>query len=154
MLKIQSKSEEETIQLAQRLAEAIDGENIVLSLKGPLGSGKTFFAAAFGKALGVERAIKSPTYTIVKEYPKTEGEFIHVDAYRLEGFGGEDLDMQQYYSRPATIVIEWAEYIDEELPEAYLLIEFLPLEDAQTREIHLQVIGDSATYHKILERLS
>ena len=68
------KSSQETQALANELAALLHPGTVIL-LDGPLGSGKTTFTQGLGKALGVKRAIKSPTYTIVKEY-SIEGELM------------------------------------------------------------------------------
>src|SRR5699024_11327367 len=64
-------SAEETKQIAAELAQLIEPGKVI-SLKGNLGSGKTTFSQGFAKALGIKRAVKSPTYTIVKHYPLDE----------------------------------------------------------------------------------
>lgn len=62
-----TSSPEETEKLAKELIEQILYSKIVL-LSGPLGSGKTTFVKGLAKALGIEKAVKSPTYTYVNAY--------------------------------------------------------------------------------------
>lgn len=133
---------EETQKLAQKLAPQLKAGMTVL-LKGPLGSGKTAFVKAVGKALGVERAIKSPTYTIVKTYelPGREEELAHVDAYRLEEGYAESIDLDAYLNAGAIIFIEWPQYVKEFLPDNYLMIEF-ELLDLDRRELTFSQVGD------------
>lgn len=133
---------EETQKLAQKLAPQLKAGMTVL-LKGPLGSGKTAFVKAVGKALGVERAIKSPTYTIVKTYelPGREEELVHVDAYRLEEGYAESIDLDAYLNAGAIIFIEWPQYVKEFLPDNYLMIEF-ELLDLDRRELTFSQVGD------------
>lgn len=143
---------EETQKLAQKLAPQLKAGMTVL-LKGPLGSGKTAFVKAVGKALGVERAIKSPTYTIVKTYelPGREEELVHVDAYRLEEGYAESIDLDAYLNAGAIIFIEWPQYVKEFLPDNYLMIEF-ELLDLDRRELTFSQVGDYQQTQQDLEQ--
>lgn len=143
---------EETQKLAQKLAPQLKAGMTVL-LKGPLGSGKTAFVKAVGKALGVERAIKSPTYTIVKTYelPGREEELAHVDAYRLEEGYAESIDLDAYLNAGAIIFIEWPQYVKEFLPDNYLMIEF-ELLDLDRRELTFSQVGDYQETQQDLEQ--
>lgn len=143
---------EETQKLAQKLAPQLKTGMTVL-LKGPLGSGKTAFVKAVGKALGVERAIKSPTYTIVKTYelPGREEELVHVDAYRLEKGYAESIDLDAYLNAGAIIFIEWPQYVKEFLPDNYLMIEF-ELLDLDRRELTFSQVGDYQQTQQDLEQ--
>ena len=81
--KITTKNEDETIELAQNF-ESEKFPNMVICLRGDLGSGKTIFTKGIADALGVTETITSPTFNIIKEY---EGELplYHMDVYRLNG---------------------------------------------------------------------
>ncbi len=94
----------------------------MLSLCGDLGSGKTAFAKAFGKCLGVREEITSPTFVIRKSYKTDHQRFsrlIHIDAYRLEsGKEMEALDFQKDLKETGTIVlVEWPEHVKDVLPK-------------------------------------
>ena len=67
--KITTKSELETIQLAQNF-ESEKFPNMIICLNGELGSGKTMFTKGIANALGISENVTSPTYTIIKEYNK------------------------------------------------------------------------------------
>ena len=88
-MRVETHSAQDTQALAASLAPVLPAGTWI-RLEGDLGAGKTTFTQGLGKALGIARAIKSPTYTIVKEYD-LEGQaaprLIHIDAYRLEEGG-------------------------------------------------------------------
>lgn len=133
-------SPEETQALAKLLANYLTlGQ--VIRLEGPLGSGKTTFTQGLGRALGIKRAIKSPTYTIVKNYPLEQGEFIHIDAYRLEEGGAETVDIDMFMHPQAITLIEWAQFIEAYLPERYLSINFVLQDEFQDRQIQFEMVN-------------
>ena len=138
-------SSQETQALAAELAKVLQ-PGIVVLLDGPLGSGKTTFTQGLGKALGIKRAIKSPTYTIVKEYSiegVTPMDLIHIDAYRLETGGADSIDLHSYL-RPDTVVfIEWSQFIADYLPENFIKIRFVPQSELNNRQIEISVNGET-----------
>lgn len=131
-------SSSETKALAASLA-ALVKTGMVIALQGPLGSGKTTFTQGFGKALGVKRAIKSPTYTIVKEYPIEEAQLtlIHIDAYRLEDGGADSIDLPSYLREDTIILIEWPQFVADYFPTDYLELTFKLMDDAAHRLIEV-----------------
>ena len=84
---------EETIALGNRLGLLLQ-PNMLLSLSGDLGAGKTTFTKGIGQGLGITKVINSPTFTILKQY-QGRLNLSHFDAYRLEGqdddLGFEDI---------------------------------------------------------------
>lgn len=95
--------------LAQRLAPALL-EGGVVFLRGELGAGKTTFARALLRALGVGERVKSPTYSLLERYMVNGRDAFHLDLYRiadageLEWLGLDELDA------PGTLVlVEWPE---------------------------------------------
>ena len=119
-----SNSEDETIEIASKLVKTVTS-GINIALQGDLGTGKSVFARAFARALGVTGYIPSPTFTIVQEYEldlnKTNGVkwLIHMDLYRIPdvssalGFG-----IDEYLEDiNAVKLIEWSERIEEVLPD-------------------------------------
>ena len=112
---------EETKEFASKVASRIKGKQIVITLDGDLGAGKTTFTKALGKALGVKSVINSPTFTILKSYKQENGEPLHhIDAYRLEG-SSQDLGFEDCFDE-GICVVEWSQFIEDQLPEDRLKI--------------------------------
>lgn len=112
-----------TIQLAGRLAGALQAGDLVV-LAGGLGAGKTFFARALCRALGVPASIPvtSPTFTLVHEY---EGKvpILHADLYRLTNAGElDELGLREQRAAGALLVVEWGEPYLEALGGDALLL--------------------------------
>ena len=128
--KFTSKDESDTLELAQNI-ESEKFPNMVICLNGELGSGKTVFVKGFASSLGITDNITSPTFNIVKEYLNGELPLYHIDAYRLED-KKDDIGITDYFNKDGVTIIEWAELIEEELPEERLDIVF-KLIDENTR---------------------
>jgi tRNA threonylcarbamoyladenosine biosynthesis protein TsaE len=102
-----------TAQLAAALAATQPPEAIVL-LHGDLGAGKSTLARAWLRALGVEGAIRSPTYTLVEHYalgnggPTDGGKALHLDLYRIGD--ARELDFLGLDDAGASLwLVEWPE---------------------------------------------
>ncbi|HKY39332.1 MAG TPA: tRNA (adenosine(37)-N6)-threonylcarbamoyltransferase complex ATPase subunit type 1 TsaE [Polyangiaceae bacterium] len=102
-------SKRATNRLAADLAPLLTPADLVL-LAGPLGAGKTFFARALGRALGLaaDQRVTSPTFSLVHEYD-TRPKLVHADLYRL----GDDeravceLGLLAMRDEGAVLVVEW-----------------------------------------------
>ena len=114
---IESNNAEETCQLGVSLGmKARRGE--VYCLSGDLGVGKTVFTQGFAKGLGVTEDVNSPTFTIVQEYEGREIPFYHFDVYRIGDIEEmEEIGYEDYFYGNGVCLIEWAELIEELLPE-------------------------------------
>ena len=151
MFTLQAKNEEETMAIAAQLAQLLEPKDVIL-LEGDLGAGKTTFTKGLAKGLGIETVIKSPTYTLIREYTKGRLPLYHMDIYRLEDVGGDDLGFEEYLYGNGVSVIEWAKFIEEELPAAYLTIRLVPTgEFFENREITFIPTGDR--YKSLVETL-
>lgn len=120
----------------------------MLTLEGDLGAGKTTLTKAVAKGLGITRNVSSPTFTIVKQY---EGRLPlnHLDVYRLSE-SDEDLGWDELFYGDAVSIVEWAQYIDEELPKDRLAIEMYREGDTE-RRIELKPVGQR--YERLCEEL-
>lgn len=153
MIEIISQQSEETIALAREVSQLIQPGTLI-SLKGPLGSGKTTFTKGLAQGLGIRRVIKSPTYTIVKEYsiPDRDATLYHIDAYRLENMGADTVDIDSFITDRDFTVIEWAEFIEDFLPEDYLIIELIPV-GSDSRRIRVSSQMEDSIYQDLLSQL-
>ena len=134
-----TKNEEELINLGERLGTLLQ-KNDVLILSGELGAGKTTFTKGLAKGLGIRQMIKSPTYTIVREY---EGRLplYHLDVYRIEG-DADSIDLDEFLFGGGVTVIEWGHLFGEDLPDSYLELELL--KEAEGRRLHFSAQGPRA----------
>lgn len=144
--KINSKSERDTIEFAENL-EAEKFSGMVICLNGELGSGKTVFTKGFAAALGIDETITSPTFNIIKEYINGEMPLYHMDIYRLEG-NIESTGILDYFDKEGVIIIEWANMIEDYLPEDRLDIYFKVVEE--NRRI-LKVVPHGQKYEDLCE---
>jgi len=145
--KFTSKNEMNTIELAQNF-ESEKFPNMIICLNGELGSGKTVFTKGIANALGIKESITSPTFTIIKEY---EGELplYHMDVYRLNG-NVEGTGIEEYFTKGGVVVIEWADTIQDILPEERLDIKFKIVEgNENTRVLILKPHGQK--YEELCE---
>ena len=110
-------SPEETRELGRKIgAEAAAGS--VYTLVGDLGVGKTVFTQGIAEGLGIEEPICSPTFTIVQVYEEGRMPFYHFDVYRIGDIEEMDeIGYEDYFYGEGVCMIEWANLIEEILPE-------------------------------------
>lgn len=146
---METTNEQETMAFAKKLGERVEAKNVIL-LEGELGAGKTTFTKGLALGMGIEQVIKSPTYTLVREYTKGRLPLYHLDVYRLEESGGEELGLEEYFYGEGVSVIEWSIFIKEELPSEYLKIQISRAgEFLQNRFFQIEAVG--ARYEKLLK---
>ncbi|MFD1484556.1 tRNA (adenosine(37)-N6)-threonylcarbamoyltransferase complex ATPase subunit type 1 TsaE [Lacticaseibacillus baoqingensis] len=112
----------------------------VLLLDGDLGAGKTSLTKGLAAGLGIAGPIKSPTFTIVREYTDGRLPLYHMDIYRLENGGAEDLGLEEYFEGDGVCVVEWPEFLGVCLPADYVLIQ-IEKDDNDDDLRHLKVSG-------------
>ena len=133
--RIEWASEADTDAFAQKLATQVQAGDIIC-LEGNLGAGKTTFTKYFAKALGIDQAIKSPTYTIIREYEDNDIPLYHMDAYRLEETGSDSVGLEDYLKGDGVTIIEWPQFVAEDLPKDYLWITLTATSET-SREVNL-----------------
>lgn len=137
--------------LGRALARSAATSSVVF-LHGDLGAGKSSLARAWLRALGVQGAIRSPTYTLVERYALPGGgEALHLDLYRI-GSGGE-LEFLGLDDAPAALwLVEWPERGEGGLPPADLHVRLaMPPDGSDGRLCRLE--ADTSIGREWLARL-
>ncbi|MBL7007216.1 MAG: tRNA (adenosine(37)-N6)-threonylcarbamoyltransferase complex ATPase subunit type 1 TsaE [Spirochaetia bacterium] len=124
-----TKTVNQTLQLGKKIGnKCIPGS--IISLRGPLGSGKTIIAKGVALAIGIVDPITSPTFTIINEYTG-KIPLIHIDLYRIKSIEEfELLGAEELLFGMNITIIEWSELIDMLLPENAIRIEISIKEDS------------------------
>lgn len=114
---IETNQEKETYALGVQMGQSAK-PGAVYTLVGDLGVGKTVFTQGFAAGLGVDEPVNSPTFTIVQIYEEGRLPFYHFDVYRIGDI--EEMDevgFEEYVMGEGVSLIEWANLIEEILPE-------------------------------------
>lgn len=114
---IETWSPKETYALGEKIgSEALPGQ--VYTLNGDLGVGKTVFTQGVAAGLGIQEPVNSPTFTIVQVYEEGRMPFYHFDVYRIGDVEEmEEIGYQDYFYGEGLCMIEWAQLIEEIIPE-------------------------------------
>ena len=134
---------QEIIDLGKRIGE-FSFPNMVITMNGNLGAGKTTITKGIGKAMGIKRVINSPTFTIMKIYEGTLNLY-HLDVYRIEN-SESDFELEEYFYMGGVSVIEWSNNIKELIPEDAISLEFEIMEDASRL---VTIVGPSEFIEKL-----
>ncbi|AQP53631.1 tRNA (adenosine(37)-N6)-threonylcarbamoyltransferase complex ATPase subunit type 1 TsaE [Vagococcus penaei] len=118
MEKLQLTTNQDTQQLANDIAHFCQSGDVII-LTGDLGAGKTTFTKGFASGLGIEQMIKSPTYTLIREYDTGRLPLYHMDVYRLTE-GASDLGLEDYFEGDGICVVEWGQLIKNEIDVPFL----------------------------------
>lgn len=114
---IETNSAQETFALGKKLGELAQPGQIY-TLVGDLGVGKTVFTQGLADGLGITEPISSPTFTIIQEYEEGRLPFYHFDVYRIGDIEEmEEIGYDDYFFGQGVCMIEWANLIEELLPE-------------------------------------
>ena len=113
----ETRSPEETYDLGRKIGlQARSGQ--VYTLTGDLGVGKTVFTQGVAAGLGITEPVSSPTFTIVQVYEEGRLPFYHFDVYRIGDIEEmEEIGYDDYFFGKGICLIEWAELIEEILPD-------------------------------------
>ena len=148
-MKIISQSVGETIILGEKLGALVNSGD-VLCLTGDLGTGKTHFVKGFAKGLNIKEYITSPTFTIVNEY-QGRLKLYHFDVYRVDDPDEiYAIGFDEYIFSSAVSIIEWANLIEELIPEESLRINIVKVHKKgdDYREIEISYTGERYNYLK------
>ncbi len=120
---IETHSAEETYALGKKIGESAKPGQ-VYSLIGDLGVGKTVFTQGLAAGLGITDSVNSPTFTILQIYEDGRIPFYHFDVYRIGDVEEmEEIGYEDCFYGEGVCLIEWANLIEEILPENYIRIE-------------------------------
>ena len=121
-MRIESNSAEDTFALGKQCGQkAAAGQ--VYCLYGDLGVGKTVFTQGVAAGLGITEPVSSPTFTIVQVYEEGRLPFYHFDVYRIGDIEEmEEIGYDDYFFGNGICLIEWAELIEEILPDNVISI--------------------------------
>ncbi|MDE7056534.1 MAG: tRNA (adenosine(37)-N6)-threonylcarbamoyltransferase complex ATPase subunit type 1 TsaE [Lactobacillus sp.] len=128
-MKLEINSAYEMQKLGASLAHNAAPHDLLL-LNGDLGAGKTTMTQGLGRALNIRRPVKSPTFTIVREYREGTMPLFHMDFYRLENDDLSSIDLNSYLAEPGLVVIEWPQLIMDDLPDEYLQLTIKRVDDS------------------------
>lgn len=130
-------SPEETQEIGVQIGCQLNPGDVV-ALIGDLGVGKTCLTQGIARGAGVyqDQTVNSPSYILINEY---DGKIpvYHIDLYRLERL--EDivaLGLEEYLDGDGICVIEWADRMEELLPENHIQVR-ITSEDEFTRAIEV-----------------
>lgn len=121
--------------IAKKFVENM-GNRKVFAFYGEMGAGKTTFIKAICGALGVTETITSPTFAIVNEYMKADGDPIfHFDFYRIKDIDeAYDFGYEDYFYSGHLCFIEWPQLVEPLLPENVVKVQ-IEIEDNEQRTI-------------------
>lgn len=119
MVVIDSFCAKDTYELGEKIGQMAK-PGMVISLTGDLGVGKTVFTQGLAKGLGIEEPVNSPTFTIVQVYEEGRLPLYHFDVYRIGDIEEMDeIGYEDYVYGEGVSLIEWANLIEEILPEHF-----------------------------------
>jgi tRNA threonylcarbamoyladenosine biosynthesis protein TsaE len=119
---ITTTSLQETHELGMAIASVLRLGDII-ALSGSLGAGKTSLVHGIGMGLGIQEAMPSPTFAIMRAYPiQPSGELLHLDAYRLQQLD-TDHGMEDHANNTSIMAVEWPEHVPLLFQQATLFIQ-------------------------------
>ena len=111
------ENEHATINIANKIATYL-APGLIITFRGEIGAGKTTFVRAMLRALGIQSAIKSPTYSIVESYSLEHWQIHHFDLYRIHDEMELDyIGFNDFFTESAICCIEWPEHAPHKLRE-------------------------------------
>lgn len=131
-------SEKETERIGEAIGRASEPGTVV-ALIGDLGTGKTTLTKSIARGLGVTETVTSPTFNIIREYKSGRIPLYHFDVYRI-GDPDEmfELGYEEYFYGDGICVVEWADIIEELLPEDAVIIRIERGASEEEREYRIE----------------
>lgn len=129
--------ENELFKIAKEIIQ--NSKSKTLAFHAPMGAGKTTLIKAIVKELDGEDNVSSPTFGLVNEYAKIDGELLgyHFDFYRLEDENeAMDMGLEDYLNTDSWVFMEWPEKIPNLIPEDAQIVH-IEIIDEKTRKLTL-----------------
>ncbi|MGB7405233.1 MAG: tRNA (adenosine(37)-N6)-threonylcarbamoyltransferase complex ATPase subunit type 1 TsaE [Pacificimonas sp.] len=123
------RSENELLRFGSKIACELKAGDVV-TLSGPLGTGKTTLARGILQGLGHAGEVPSPTFALVQPYDDLLPPVWHVDLYRLETPDeAASLDLEEIIEN-GSLLVEWPDKGGRHVPEPALAITLAGTGDA------------------------
>lgn len=135
-----SENEDQTSLLGKAIGNSLV-PGVVIALCGGLGAGKTRLVKAIAESRGVEKkTVNSPTFVLIQEYDGPIPLY-HFDTYRLNDVDEFlELGADELMYGEGVCLIEWADRVEEVIPEDHLRIDITPMGES-TRKFDLSSQG-------------
>ena len=118
------------------------GPGDAVALAGELGAGKTIFAQGVARGLGVEGAVVSPTFPLVREYRGGRLPVLHADVYRLERVQEVvDLGLEEA-AEDGVLLVEWGDVVEALMPDGHLVVELSRSGAGEERSLRVSADGE------------
>ena len=153
-MKYSTANYQETVDFGRKIGRLLKAGDVIL-LDGDLGAGKTTVTKGLAQGLDIKRPVKSPTFTLIREYRQGRLPLFHMDLYRLEHSSADDLGLEEYFDSAGVCVVEWSQFGEDVLPADRLVIDIqrdLPGFAADTRQFTLRAAGSKS--QQLLEKIT
>jgi len=143
-------SSEEALQELGACFAPLAGSQLLLTLSGDLGAGKTTLVRGILRGTGYDGPVKSPTFSLVEPYELPSGNIFHFDLYRLNN--AEELEfigMREYLAAKALCVVEWPEKAANFLPIADIHITITRTEKGRKVMIRTQTVRGNELFQQV-----
>jgi len=137
-----SYNSDQTLRYGVKLGQLLQPRDLIC-LSGQLGAGKTVLAIGIGRGWGALEQVTSPSYVLVNEYSRADGEQLHhMDCYRLAQLGdSEHVCLDERLASGASLVVEWPENVSAALPGERLWIGMSYIEE-EKRNVEMRAAGE------------
>lgn len=141
---------EDTMSIGKQIGK-LASKGDIICLTGDLGTGKTHMSKGIAEGLEITEHITSPTFNIVNEYHSGRLTLYHFDVYRVSDPDEiYAIGFDEYIFGEGVSLIEWANYIEELIPNEYLYINIkkMPEKGENFRKITIESYGSKYDYIK------
>jgi tRNA threonylcarbamoyladenosine biosynthesis protein TsaE len=138
----QTASANETERLGMVIGRQLRGGEVI-ELRSDVGGGKTTLTRGIVKGAGSDAVVASPTFTVTKHYqiaehPTLHG-IVHADMYRLQDPGIIKHELADVVDSNTVLIIEWADTVDDVLPDERIVIELQATGSEQQRNVTITI---------------